>query len=323
MDTTQNVPRVVSRSPKDHRHVEPNELKKIPVYNVIINRQHSTIMDYTMTKQKDFLKSTSGWMELHLVAVRYLLLKKLPIRRILTERDLPEDDDPTMQLVIKHLLDTEEDIRSGQSLLSLGPATSFYQQLQVVLRCSATPPSPIPVPHTLQSGSSTTVFPTIPDSMTTSDSSYEPSPESPHGLESPQRPQGSMDISERSCKSTESARSGQSSSSGASFDKDKLELVANQAVISFLDLLCSLEQVVHPNSTKRLNFRFSIYQSRANIFSNETLSPKLMVHGVTLDSYNNGSYYLESRSLTRLNEWVRRDIYPRASVEIRQPTLLL
>ena len=327
IDMAGNAPRVLSRPPQDHRHVDPEELKKIAVYNVIMNRQHSTMMDYAMTKQKDFLKSTSGWTELHLVAFRCLLLEKLPITRILPETNLPDDDDPTMQLVIKHLLDTEDDIRSGRSLLSLGPATSFYQQLQVVLRRPATPPSPIPVPRTLRPGSSTAVFPTVPDSMTTSDSSYEPSPDSPHaptpGPESPQRPRGSMDISERSRKSTESARSGQSSSSGASFDEDKLELVANQAVVSFLGLLCSLEQVAHPNSTKRLNFRFSVLRSPVDIFSNETLPPKLMVHGVTLDSYNDGSYYLESRSSTRPNEWVRRDIYPRASVEVRQPALVL
>jgi hypothetical protein len=336
MDMSGNAPRVIPHSLQDHRYVDPDELKKISVYNVIMNRQNSTIMDYAMTKQKDFLKSTSGWTELHLVAFRCLLLENLPITRILPETDLPDDNDPTMQLVTNHLLDTEEDIRLGQSLLSLGPATYFYQQLQIVLRCPATPPSPIPVPRTLRPSSLTAVFPTIPESLSTTDSSYEPSPESPHAsipgrgspqrprssmdiADSSQRPRSSMDISEPSHNSMESARSDQSSNSGASLDEDKLEVVANQAVVSFLGLLCSFEHVAHPNSPRRLNFRFSALAITANIFSNETLPPKLVIHSVTLDSYNDGSYYLESRSLTQPNEWVKRDIYPRASIEVRQP----
>src|SRR5947207_6881852 len=103
MDIAGNSPRVIPHSPQDHRHVDAAELKKINVYNVIMNRQNSTIMDYAMTKQKEFLKSTSGWTELHLVAFRCLFLENLPIARILPETDLPDDNDPTMQLVTKHL----------------------------------------------------------------------------------------------------------------------------------------------------------------------------------------------------------------------------
>src|SRR5436305_9700765 len=103
-----NTPKVIPHSPQDHRYVDADELKKINVYSVIMDQQNSTIMEYAMTKQKEFLKSTSGWTELHLVAFRCLLLENLPMARILPETDLPDDNDPTVHLVIKHLLDTEE-----------------------------------------------------------------------------------------------------------------------------------------------------------------------------------------------------------------------
>ena len=196
-----------------------------------------------------------------MIAFRCLLLENLHIARILPETDLPDDNDPTMQLVTRHLLDTEDDIRSGRSLVTLGPATSFYQQLQVVLRRLGTPSSPIPIPRTRRPSSLTAVFPTIPESFPTSDSSYKLSPQSPRASirepESSQRPRNSMDSSERSLSSTESARSGHSSSSGSSVEEDKLEALANQAVVSFLGLLCAFEQVTHPITPMRLNFRFS------------------------------------------------------------------
>jgi hypothetical protein len=57
----------------------------------------------------------------------------------------------------------------------------------------------------------------------------------------------------------ESNRLELSSSSGSSIDVEKLEIVANQAVASLLGLLCTFEQVAHPNNPKRLNFRFATF----------------------------------------------------------------
>jgi hypothetical protein len=268
--------------------VTPQELKNIPAYNIIMNKPNTTIMDYAMDKPEHFIKSTSRWTELHIVAFRCLFLENLPISRILPQADIPDDNDPTMKLIIQHLSDSEDDIRSGRSAISLGPATGFYTQLQVVLRRPGTPPSPVPIPRTIRPTSLTTVFPTIPESLTSSDSSYKPSPKlsqlavhqpdvpmrpgsSMDITDNPLRPHSSMDISDNSQQrasidsndrpriSIETNRSVLSSSSGSSFDEDKLEVVANQAVASLLGLLCTFEQAAHPNNAKRLIFRFSIF----------------------------------------------------------------
>jgi hypothetical protein len=50
----------------------------------------------------------------------------LSASRILPQADLPRDDDAIMQLVFKYLSDSEEDVRSGKTLV-FGPALSFYQ----------------------------------------------------------------------------------------------------------------------------------------------------------------------------------------------------
>jgi hypothetical protein len=103
-------PRVIAHVPQDHRHVTPQELKNLPGYNVIMNKPNTTIMDYAMDKPEHFLKSTSRWTELHILAFRCLFLNNLPISRILPQADLPDDNDPTMKLIIKHLSDSEDDI---------------------------------------------------------------------------------------------------------------------------------------------------------------------------------------------------------------------
>lgn len=41
-----------------------------------------------------------------------------------------------------------------------------------------------------------------------------------------------------------------------------------------------------------------------------------MVHGEAIASYNDGSYFVETPSTRRPNEWVNRDLFPRASVEV-------
>jgi hypothetical protein len=160
MDAIWNEPKVILYSVHDHRYVEVEELKNISVYNSIMNRPRSSILDYALTKKKHFLKPTSGWNEFHLIAFRCLVLDNLPISRILPEADLPRDDDPTMQLVFKYLSDSEEDVRNGKAL-SFSPALSFYRLIQVVISRS---PDPIPIPRTLRPGTSTT-FPSIPESM--------------------------------------------------------------------------------------------------------------------------------------------------------------
>lgn len=269
-DQTMDVePEVIQHPPEDHRHVHPEEVKKVGAYNVIMNRPHTTIRDYAMTS-KSFLKPTSSWSELHIIAFRCLILEHLPISRVLPHSELPSDDDKTMKLVLQHLSASEEDIRSGRCLEGLGPATIFYQQLQVVLRRPGTPPDPIPIPRVLRESSRRAVFPSIPESDTTmsTDSSYQPSPEV--RVVPPGRPRTSMDItgqppSERASPdilprraSIETQRTNSSVSSGASaLDEDKLEMCANQVVVSLLGLLCTFEQISQSSTSKRLSFRLS------------------------------------------------------------------
>jgi len=160
-----------------------------------MNRPNTTIMDYVMMSKK-ILKSTSSLSELHIIAFRCLILENLPISRILPPSDLPRDDDETMMLVIKYLSDSEDNVRSGSSIASLGSATVFYQQLQVVLRQSGTPPDTISIPRSLRQSSLFSVFPSVPESDTTTstDSSFEPSQE--HRPSFPDRPRSSMDITD-------------------------------------------------------------------------------------------------------------------------------
>ena len=43
-----------------------------------------------------------------------------------------------------------------------------------------------------------------------------------------------------------------------------------------------------------------------------------MVHGQIIKSHNDGSYFVETRSTRNPSEWVKRDDYPRASLEVRK-----
>ena len=268
-----------------------------------------------MNSPHQFLKSTSRWTETHLVAFRCLLLDNLPASRIIPTSDLPGDEDPSMTLVQEHLMATEEEIRSGAIALKLGPATTFYRQLQVVLRRPPTPPSPIPIPRTLRATTSNTVFPAIPESQSssTSGSSFQPSTPPIRNIAS-SIGHGAVEIAGRSRTSVDSVRSDISFSST---DEDKLEAVANQAAVTLLGLLCTFEETIVPNSRRRLNLRFCLRMKLKLTCSNETLPPTLMVHGELLVSYNDGSYFIETRSTRRPNEWVKRDAYPRASLEVK------
>jgi hypothetical protein len=145
----------------------------------------------------------------------------------------------------EHLNATEADIRSGRAAFKLGPATTFYAQLQVVLRRPPTPPSPIPIPRSIRPTTRTFVFPPIPESHdpSSSDSSYQPSP--PMTRNPP-------DTNARPRSSTDSVRSDISLSST---DEDKLEIVANQAAITLLGLLCTFQNMIEPNLQRRLTLR--------------------------------------------------------------------
>lgn len=267
-----------------------------------------------MNSPHQFLKSTSRWTEIHLIAFRCLLLENLPASRIIPQSDLPGDDDPSMRLVQEYLMATEAELRSGAKTLKLSPATSFYQQLQVVLRCPPTPPSPVPIPRTFRASTLNTVFPAIPESQSSSasDSSFQPSSPSTRSLVL-STGQGVVEIGDRSQTSV------RCDTSLLLTDEDKLATVASQAAVTLLSLLCAFEETMDANSRQRLNFRFYRHMklTLTGLFSNEALPPTLMVHGEPLASYNDGSYFMEARSARRPNEWVKRDTYPRASLEVK------
>jgi hypothetical protein len=55
--------------------------------------------------------------------------------------------------------------------------------------------------------------------------------------------------------------SGQSIDSGCGVDEDKLDAVANQAVVTLLSLLCFLEPPPNSESKARLSFKFAAFAS--------------------------------------------------------------
>ena len=169
------LPNVIPHPLNDHRRVEVSELLSLKFYNNFMFKPFSDIIDYAT--MPNFLKSTSKWTDAHLIAFRCLRLEDLPVSRIVPVSEIPYDNDHRMKLVIQHLSASEDDVRSGNAELAFGPATTFYTQLQVVLRRPHTPPEPIPIPRTIRPSTLATVFPTIPESQgSTSDESYQASP---------------------------------------------------------------------------------------------------------------------------------------------------
>jgi len=316
--TAQTQPAVIPRGHDDHRYVAVSELMSLTLYDPVMSpKGPSTIQDFAMSSPHQFLKSTSRWTENHLVAFRCLLLENLPTSRIVSPSDLPGDEDPSMRLVQEHLMATEDEVRSGTIALKLGPATTFYRQLQVVLRRPPTPPAPIPISRSFRPSTLNTVFPPIPESQSssTSGSSFQPSPPSTRNIV-PSTGQAAVDTGSRSRTSMDSVQSDMSLSST---DEDKLETVANQAAVTLLGLLCTFEETIEPDNSRRLNLRFhhDTKSTLTCLFSNEALPPTLMVHGEPLASYNDGSYFIETRSTRRPHEWVKRDAYPRASLQVK------
>ena len=268
MSTTLPLPNVIPHNSDDHRWVDVSELTSLPPYSIIMDTNaSSSIRAFAMTNPTEFLKSTSKWNEKHLIAFRCLLLENLPPSRIIPLAYLPGDNDESMQLVHQHLSATEADIRSGESIMSLGPATIFYQQLKVVIRRPPSPPSPIPIPRKFRTSTLNTVFPSIPESgSSASDSSYRPSPVVHSVI--PSLAGRNMSEGGRSRSSMESVHSDGSSASITSTEEDKLESVANQAVVSLLGLLCTFEYVTHSHLHQKLVFRFfPASHNKANIFT--------------------------------------------------------
>lgn len=241
------LPNVIPHPPHDHRQVEASELLALKLYDHLMGRPFWTIVDYVSAP--NFLKSTSKWSEQHLIAFRCLLLEHLPVSRIVPISELVGDDDPSMKLVDEHLLATERDVRSGDAERRLGPASSFYQQLQAVIRRPPSPPEPIAIPRVYRPTTLSTGFAAIPEShgSTTSDESYEPSPPTRQPA-SPLRHSGEGSDT-RPRNSMESIRSQDSTT------EDKLEELANQAAATLLGLLCTFQELGFPDDTKRLRFR--------------------------------------------------------------------
>ena len=217
-------------------------------------RPFSDIIDYVVLP--NFLKSTSHWTEAHLTAFRCLQLDNLPVSRIVPSSDMPDDQDPRMKLVIEHLSASEDDIRSGTAELAFGPATTFYTQLQVVLRRPRSPPEPVSIPsRPLRPSALATVYPPIPESQgSLSDESYRPSPPK-HG----RHPSTSsmQDIQESAHATRTSSDSRRSAETMSSLEEDKIEDVSTEAGVAFLELLCTFHWSVFRHSSTRIRFRLS------------------------------------------------------------------
>ena len=214
-------------------------------------RPFSDIIDYVVLPY--FLKSTSRWTEAHLAAFRCLQLENLPVSRIVPLSEMPSDQDPRMKLVIEHLLASEDEIRSGTAELAFGPATTFYTQLQVVLRRPQSPPEPVSIPRAFRPSTLTTVFPPIPESKgSTSDESYQQSPPQQSRTLLPSPMQEIQESPHATRSSLESQRSTETTSS---LEEDKIEDVLNEAGVAFLELLCSFHWSAIKNSQTRIRFR--------------------------------------------------------------------
>jgi hypothetical protein len=287
------TPNVIPHAPNDHRHVQASELLALRLYDNLMCKPFSDIIDYVSAPK--FLKPTSKWSEMHLIAFRCLILEDLPVSRIVPISELVDDNDPCMRLVDEHLLASEGDIRSCAAEQTLGPACIFYMQLRAVIRIF---PSRTHLQSTL-----TTVIPTITESQeSTPDESYQPS---------------APVIQPRSEDSEPHLRSSmQSTGSQNSINEDRLVEAANYAVIYLLGILCTFQTMVSKIDTKRLCFRCLDPFGYFNMSSCEPLVPSLVVHGKILPSYNDGCFYLERRRRHRPQEWVIQDSYPRASLEV-------
>jgi hypothetical protein len=249
-------PNIIPHPPNDYRHIEASELLSLRFYNNYMFKPFSDIIDYVVLP--NFLKSTSKWTEAHLTAFRCLRLENLPESRIVPVSEMPDNEDPRMKLVIEHLLASEDDIRSGTAELAFGPATTFYTQLQVVLRRPRSPSEPILIPRTFRPSTFTTVFPSIPESQgSTSDESYQQSPakQARASLPPPMR-----DI-EESTHTTRSSLDFQRPvvETTSSFDADKIEDALNEAGVAFLELLCSFHWSVSKDSQTRIRFRCPLF----------------------------------------------------------------
>jgi hypothetical protein len=248
-------PNIIPHPPDDHRHLEASELLSTKFYNNYMFKPFSDIIDYVVLP--NFLKSTSKWTEAHLTAFRCLRLENLPVSRIVPLSEIPDDEDPRMKLVFDHLLASEDDIRSGTAELAFGPATTFYTQLQVVLRRPLSPPEPISIPRTLRPSTLTTVFPSIPESQgSSSDGSYRPSP--PKHIQA-LLPSPMRDIEESTHTTRGSSESQRSVESSSSFEEDKVEDVLNEAGVAFLELLCSFHWSAFKDSQTRIRFRWALF----------------------------------------------------------------
>jgi len=251
----QTQPNIIPHPPNDHRRIEASELLSLKFYNNYMFKPFSDIIDFVVLPH--FLKSTSKWTETHLTAFRCLRLESLPESRIVPLSEMPDDTDPRMKLVIEHLLASEDDIRSGTAELAFGPATTFYTQLQVVLRRPQSPSEPISISRTVRPSSFAKVFPSIPESQgSSSDESYQPSPPK-HvraALPSPTR------VTEESLHTTRSSLDSQrSAESTSSFEEDKIEDALSEAGIAFLELLCSFHWSAFKDSQTRIRFRYYLF----------------------------------------------------------------
>ena len=248
-------PTIIPHPPNDHRHIEASELLSLKFYNNYMFKPFSDIIDYVVLP--NFLKSTSKWTEAHLTTFRCLQLENLPVSRIVPVSEMPDDKDPCMRLVTEHLLATEDDIHSGMAELAFGPATTFYMQLQVVLRRPQSPSEPISIPHILRPSTFTKVFPPIPESQgSTSNESYQqpPAKHARASLPSPMR-----DLEESTHTTRSSLDSQRSVETTSSFEEDKNEDALNEAGVAFLELLCSFHWSAFNDSQTRIRFRWIVF----------------------------------------------------------------
>jgi hypothetical protein len=228
-----NGPFVIAHTPDNHCFVNLSEVINHEWYPIGSSSVYpSTIRDYVRRDGQNFLKSTSKWNEPHLNAFKALCLYDLEPSRIVPAGVIPhEGSDRVFDFVRTHVSASEDEIRQGA--YSLDIATSFYSQLKVVLRRPRLRASPIPILIPIQPRQQSSIV---------VQSSNNPASTSRMSTDSSDHPS-----SVHETQSTEISIHGSS--------EDKAESATNQMAVTFLDLLCQIEQKLNQHPSRRITFR--------------------------------------------------------------------
>jgi hypothetical protein len=102
-------PNIIPHPSDDHRFINLSEITGNSWYAVCSSTSiPSQISEFIQRHGPIFLKSTSGWNESHLTALKVTLLEDLPSSRILPDPVMPSDDSIITQWLLENLSASEK-----------------------------------------------------------------------------------------------------------------------------------------------------------------------------------------------------------------------